>query len=67
MSKNKLTGNVNKQQYEFLKCDLDEIYDKFAKGIRVRRRFQHYKQRKKTSKYFLKIKNLLKIAASFHH
>ena len=28
---NNLTDNLKKQQYELLKCELDEIYDKIAK------------------------------------
>ena len=32
---NNLTDNLKKQQYELLKCELDEIYDKIAEGVRV--------------------------------
>ena len=37
---NNLTDNLKKQQYELLKCELDEIYDKVAEGVRVRSRCQ---------------------------
>ena len=39
-----LTNNVKKQQYELLKCEVDEIYDKVAEGVRVRSRCQHYQE-----------------------
>ena len=32
---NNLTGNLKKQQYELLKCEADEIYDKIDEGVRV--------------------------------
>ena len=38
---NNLTGNVKKKQYELLKCELDEIYDKIAEDVRVRSRCQY--------------------------
>ena len=45
--------NLKKQQYELRKCKLDEIYDKFAEGVRVRSRCQQYKEGGKFSKVFL--------------
>ena len=32
---NDLTDNLKKQQYELLKCELDELYNKIAEGVRV--------------------------------
>ena len=43
---NNLTDNLKRQQYELLICELDEIYDKIAEGVRVRRRGQQYERRK---------------------
>ena len=31
---NNMTDNLKKQQYELLKYELDEIYDKIAEGVR---------------------------------
>ena len=48
-----MTGNVKKQQYELLKCELDEIYDEIAKDLRVRSRCHYYKEGEKSSKFFI--------------
>ena len=40
---NNLTDNLKKQQYELLKCERDEIYDKIADAVRVRNRCQQYR------------------------
>ena len=58
---NNLTDNLKKQQYGFLKCELDEIYDKIAEGVRVRSRCQQYEEREKSNKFFL---NLEKVRGS---
>ena len=33
---NNLTDNLEKQQYELLKCEQDELYVKTAEGVRAR-------------------------------
>ena len=58
---NNLTDNLKKQQYELLKCELDEIYDKIAEGVRVRSRCQQYEEGEKSNKFFL---NLEKVRGS---
>ena len=58
---NNLTDNFKKQQYELLNCELDEIYDKIAEGVRVRSRCQQYEEGEKSSKFFL---NLEKVRGS---
>ena len=45
---NNLTDNLKKQQYGLLKCELDEIYDKIAEGVRVRSRCQQYEEEEKS-------------------
>ena len=50
-----MTDNLQKQQYELLKCELDEIYDKIAEGVRVRSRCQHSEEGEKSNKCFLNI------------
>ena len=52
---NNLTENLKKQQYELLKCELDEIYDKIAEGVRVRSRCQQYEEGEKSIKFFLNL------------
>ena len=42
-----MTDNLKKQQYGLLKCELDEIYDKIAEGVRVRSRCQQYEEGEK--------------------
>ena len=37
---NHLTGNLKKQQYGSLKCELDELYDNIVEGTRIRSRCQ---------------------------
>ena len=56
-----MTDNLKKQQYELLKCELDEIYDKIAEGVRVRSRCQQYEEGEKSNKFFL---NLEKVQGS---
>ena len=56
-----MTDNLKKQQYGLLKCELDEIYDKFAEGVRVRSRCQQYEEGEKSNKFFL---NLEKVRGS---
>ena len=56
-----MTGNLKKQQYGLLKCELDEIYDKIAEGVRVRSRCQQYEEGEKSNKFFL---NLEKVRGS---
>ena len=56
---NNLPDNLKKQQYELLKCELDEIYDKIAEGVRVRSRCQQYEIGE--NKFFL---NLEKVRGS---
>ena len=58
---NNLTDNLKKQQYGLLKCELDEIYDKIAEGVRVRSRCQQYEEGEKSNKFFL---NLEKVRGS---
>ena len=50
---NNLSGNLKKQQYELLKCELDEIYDKIAEGVIVWSRSQQYEEGEKSNKFFL--------------
>ena len=52
---NNLTDNLKKQQYELLKCELDEIYDKIAEGVIVRSRCQQYEEGEKSNKFFLNL------------
>ena len=56
-----MTDSLKKQQYELLKCELDEIYDKIAEGVRVRSRCQQYEEGEKSNKFFL---NLEKVRGS---
>ena len=58
---NILTDNLKKQQYQLLKCELDEIYDKIAEGVRVRSRCQQHEEGEKSNKFFL---NLEKVRGS---
>ena len=44
-----------------MKCELDEIYDKIAEGVRVRSRCQQYEEGEKSNKFFL---NLEKVRGS---
>ena len=56
-----MTDNLKKQRYELLKCELDEIYDRIAEGVRVRSRCQQYEEGEKSNKFFL---NLEKVRGS---
>ena len=58
---NNLADNLKKQHYELLKCELDELYDKIADGVRIRSRCQQYEEGKKSNKCFL---NLEKVRGS---
>ena len=53
---NNLTDNLKKQQYGLLKCELDEIYEKIAEGVRVRSRCQQYEEGEKSNKFFSKFR-----------
>ena len=44
-----------------MECELDEIYDKIAEGVRVRSRCQQYEEGEKSNKFFL---NLEKVRGS---
>ena len=55
---NTFTDNLKKQQYELIKCELDEIYDKIAESIKVRSRCQQYKEGEKSTKHFLNLKKV---------
>ena len=55
---NNLTDNLKKQQYELLKCELDEIYDKIAEGVIVRSRCQQYEEGEKSNKFFLNLETV---------
>ena len=55
-----LTDNLKKQQYGLLKCELDEIYDKIAEGVRVRSRYQQYEEGEKSNKFFLNLEKVRK-------
>ena len=48
---NNLPDKLKNQQYASLKCELDEIYDKFIEGVRVQDRCQ--------VKDYYEIKNLI--------
>ena len=52
---NNLTDNLNQQQYELWKYELDDIYNKVAEGIKVWRRCQQYEVGKKTNKFFVNL------------
>ena len=56
-----LTDKGKKQQYELLKFELDEIYDKVAESFRVLSRCHHFKEGQKPSRIFL---NLEKVRCS---
>ena len=45
-------------QYELSKWELDEIYDKTAKSVKVRSRCQHYKEGEKSSNIFLNLEKV---------
>ena len=55
---NNLTDNLNKPQYELLKSELDEIYNKVAESVRVWRRCQQYEEGKKTNKFFVNLEEM---------
>ena len=55
---NNLTDNLKKQQYELLKCEGDQICDKIAECVRVRRRCQQYEESGKSNKFFLNIEKV---------
>ena len=55
---NNLTDNLKKQQYELLKCELDEIYEKIAEGARVRSRYQQYEEGEKSNKFLLNLEKV---------
>ena len=48
---NNLPDKLKNQQYASLKCEIDEIYDKFIEGVRVQDRCQ--------VKDYYEIKNLI--------
>ena len=50
-----MTDNLKRQQYELLKCELDEIYDKTAEGVKARSRCQEYEEGEKSNKFFLNL------------
>ena len=41
-----------------MKCELDEIYDKIAEGVRVQSRCQQYQEREKSNKFFLNLERV---------
>ena len=54
-SENNLTNNLEKQQYELLACELNEIYDNIAEGERVVAgvsRCKQYKEGEKSNIFF---------------
>ena len=52
---NNLTDSVNKQQYDLLKCELDETYGKVVKGIIVKRARQKCKEGEMSSDFFVNL------------
>ena len=53
-----MTDNLKKQQYELLKCELEELYDKIAEGLRVWSRWQQYEEGKKSNKFSLNLEKM---------
>ena len=53
-----MTDNLKRQQYELLKCELDEIYDKTAEGVKARSRCQEYEEGEKSNKFFLNLEKV---------
>ena len=42
-----LTESIKNTEYDLIKCDLDEIYDKIAKGIRFLSRCKQCREEEK--------------------
>ena len=51
---NNLTDSVNKQQYDVLKYELDETYDKVVKGVIDKTAWQKCKEGEMSSDFFCK-------------
>ena len=53
-----MTDNLKGQQYKLLKCELDEIYDETAEGVKARSRCQEYEEEEKSNKFFLNLEKV---------
>ena len=51
-----LPGDKNIKEYHQYKADLDEIYNNITEGVKNRSKCQWYEESKKSTKYFLNLK-----------
>ena len=53
-----MADSLEKQQYELLNCELDEICDKVTESVRAWSRCQQYQEGEQSNNFFLNIEKL---------